>query len=81
MSALAAMEGYGYAVCAATRMMAAVKGSKGATGELVGSVLRGAFSGLNEIMQPRKVGMISVGKAQCKRTSQKADVWKIAEGG
>lgn len=51
--------------------------------ELDGEELDGeeGEEGLKEMMYPASVGTMSVGRAQCRRTSQKAGVWKTDRGG
>lgn len=63
-------------------MMEAVRGSKGAMGVSVGLDFGGgALAGLNEMIQPTNAGAIRVGIAQWRRTCQKADDWKVLQGG
>jgi len=62
--------------------MDAVRGSSGAIGaEAQEYEFVGEKAGLNEIRRPMNAGIIRDGSAQCKRTTQKADVWNTSNGG
>jgi hypothetical protein len=90
MCSLDAKEAYGYAIAAARRTIAAVRGSKGrsvGTFLLVADPASGAFEaegavvGLKEMRFPTKAGAMRVGIAQWSRTSQNVEVWKTDSGG